>query len=104
MAVVKVTFYLPVTDNDGQDLGAEIDETHADLWARFGAFTAEGRVKGAYRMSDGSQARDVNEKYTLVLDDSQLNGVEQLLRDFKGKTRQEKMYLEIQHGVELRLI
>jgi len=104
MASVRVTFYLPVKDNDGRDLAREIDEAHAELWIRFGAFTAEGRVHGSYRMSDGSQAQDTNEKYTLVLDDSRVGDVEQVLRDFKGKTQQEQMYLEIQHGVELRLV
>ena len=104
MALVKVTFYLPVKDNDGRDLNAEITAAHRELWMRFNAYTAEGRVRGSYLMSDGSEAQDVNEKYTLVLDESQLSAVEQVLRNFKEKTQQEKMYLEILYGVELRLI
>ena len=55
-------------------------------------------------MADGSRVVDVNEKYSIHFDESQLVELEKILRDFKGKTLQEKIYLEINRGVELRLI
>ena|SRR5438309_6927066 len=104
MAGVKAVFLLPLRDNDGRDLTAEIIEVKTRLWSRFSAFSKEGQVEGVYQMADGSQAVDVNEKYSIHFDESQLPNLEQILRDFKAKTLQEKIYLEINHGVELRLI
>jgi hypothetical protein len=104
MATVKATFYLPLKDNDGRSLAAEIQGVRGDLWTRFMAYTFEGHVEGVYLMADGTQARDVSEKYSLLLDEARLPDVEQILLAFKGRTRQEKMYLEIQHGIEFRLV
>ncbi len=55
-------------------------------------------------MADGSQAIDENEKYSLVLDQSRWKELEEILKSFKSKTIQEKIYLEIVHGVEIRLL
>ena len=104
MATVKATFLLPVKDNDGRDLLAEIEEARSQLWLSFRAYTNEGRVRGAYEMADGSQATEFHEKFTLVLDDSRSGELEEVIKGFKAKTTQETMYLEIQHAVELRLI
>lgn len=51
MAAVRVLFYLPLADNDGRDLGAEIDAVRKELWVRFSAYTFEGRVEGTYLMA-----------------------------------------------------
>src|SRR5262245_25160810 len=104
MAIIKATFLLPLKDNDGRDLLAEIHETEARLWDRFSAYTKEGDVEGAYLMADGSQAKDIHKKFTLTLDDLRLGELELLLREFKAKTMQEAIYLEILRGVELRLV
>jgi len=104
MAGVKAVFLLPLHDNDGRDLTAEIIEVQTQLWSIFTAFSKEGQVEGVYQMADGSRAADVNEKYSIHFDESRLADLEQILRNFKGKTLQEKIYLEINHGVELRLI
>ena len=55
-------------------------------------------------MADGSQAKDVHKKISLILDDSRLGELEEVLVDFKMKTSQETIYLEIQRDVELRLV
>ncbi len=104
MATVKATFLLPVKDKDGRDLLPGIDAVRRQLWTCFSAYTSEGRVGGSYQMMDGSQATDINEKFSLVLDDSRIGELEQVLREFKAKTIQEALYLEIQHGVELRFL
>jgi hypothetical protein len=104
MAGVKAVFLLPFHDNDGRDLTAEIIEVQTQLWTMFTAFSKEGQVEGVYQMADGSRVVDVNEKYSIHFDESQLVELEKILRDFKRKTLQEKIYLEINRGVELRLI
>lgn len=104
MATVRAIFLLPAEDTDGRDLESEIDAARADLWACFSAYTSEGEVEGVYKMADGSKSDDTLRMFSLVLDDARVADLEQILRDFKAKTRQEAIYLEIQHAIELRLI
>src|SRR5262245_22827276 len=104
MATVKAILLLPVKDNDGRGLAAEIQEVRTRLWVAFAAYTDEGVVEGIFRMTDGSPALDNSRKITLFLDESAIAELEAILLDFKRQTIQEKMYLEIQHAVELRLI
>jgi hypothetical protein len=104
MAKVKALFYIPLRDNDGRDLTAETEELKTELYIRFVGWTFLGYVKGAYRMADGSRAVDEHGAYMVVIDDSRVPEVEQVLRDFKGKTLQESIYLEIQRDVDVRFI
>jgi hypothetical protein len=104
MAQVKAYFFLPLKDNDGRDLAAEIGEVLGALYARFDAWSKEGLVEGAFRMPDGSMALDTSGKYMVFLDEARLGELEGVLHDFKRKARQEKIYLEIQHNVDIRLL
>jgi hypothetical protein len=104
MANAKAYFLLPTKDNDGRDLTSEIEQVRMELWMRFFAFTKEGEVEGVFKMSDGSLAFDVNEKYAVIIDEAAINELEEILREFKKRTWQEKIYLEIQHNVDFRLI
>jgi len=104
MATVKATFLLPVRDNDGRDLLPEIRRVRRGLWGRFHAYTIDGQAEGVYQMADGTQASDIHMKISLILDDSRLGEIEEVLLDFKTKTTQETIYLEIVRDVELRLV
>jgi hypothetical protein len=101
---VKALFYLPLKDNDGGDMSAEIEDVRMELYVRFVGWTFLGYVKGAYRMADGTQALDENGAYAVILDDTKVAELEQILRDFKSKTKQEAIYLEIQRDVTVRFI
>jgi hypothetical protein len=104
MARVKAIFFLPVKDNEGRDLSQEIAEARSEVFRRFGGWTFQGNVIGAYRMSDGSEAIDVSEACMLVLDEERLEELQEILRAFKKQARQEAIYLELQWGVEIRLV
>jgi hypothetical protein len=104
MAQVKALFYLPMKDNDGRDLSIEIEDLRTELYVRFVGWTFMGYVKGAYRMADGTQALDESEAYVVILDNARIPELEQALRDFKGKTLQEAIYLEIHKDVEVRFV
>ena len=104
MAEVKALFYLPLRDNDGRDLIEEIAVLQAELFIRFAGWTFQGYVKGAYRMADGTQTLDESAAYVVVLDEARVDELEQLLRDFKSKTLQEAIYLEIHRNVDVRFI
>lgn len=104
MANVKAVFYLPVEDNTGRDLTAEIEDTRMELYVRFVGWTFQGYVKGAYQMSDGSQQIDDSQSYMVILDEARVGELEQILRDFKAKTTQEAIYLEVQRNIDVRFI
>src|SRR5437870_8555727 len=104
MALAKAFFLLPLRDNDGRDLSNEIAEVRAQLYERFAAWTLDGYVEGAYQMSDGTEVLDHSAKYMVFLDEARLGELEDVLREFKRKTTQETIYLEIQRNVEVRLL
>src|SRR5438132_14184378 len=104
MARVKALFYIPFRDNDGRDLTAEIEDLQTELYLRFVGWTFLGYVKGAFRMADGTQALDESGAYVVVLEEVRVPELEQVLRDFKSKTLQEAIYLEIQRDVDVRFI
>jgi hypothetical protein len=101
---VKAVFYLPLKYNDGRDLAAETEDLKVELFVRFVGWTFLGYVKGAWRMADGTQALDESGAYFVILDEARLPELEQVLRDFKGKTLQEALYLEIQRDVDVRFV
>jgi hypothetical protein len=104
MASVKALFYIPLRDNDGRTLVDETSELEIELFVRFAGWTFQGYVKGTFRMADGTRAFDESGAYFVVLDESRIAELEQALRDFKAKTRQEAIYLEIQRDVNVRFI
>src|SRR5690348_4614618 len=104
MATVKALFYIPLRDTDGRRLVSETDDLEIELFLRFAGWTFLGDVKGAYKMADGTRALDESGAYFVVLDESRLGELEQALRDFKAKTQQESIYLEVQRDVDVRFI
>ncbi len=55
-------------------------------------------------MGDGTQALDESGACVVVLEEVRVLKLEQVLRDFKSKTLQEAIYLEIQRDVDIRFI
>jgi hypothetical protein len=104
MAKVRAVFYLPLRDNDGRDLMAEGEAVKTELFIRFAGWTFIGYVKGAFRMTDGSQSLDESAAYMVILEEDRLAELEQVLREFKNKTTQEVIYLEVQRDVDVRFI
>jgi hypothetical protein len=104
MARVKTLFYLPRKDNDGRDLAEEIENLRTELYVRFVGWTFLGYVKGAFRMADGTQSVDESEAYVVVLEESRIPELEQVLKDFKSKTLQQAIYLEIHRDVDVRFV
>jgi hypothetical protein len=104
MAQVKALFYIPLRDNDGRDLTTEIEALRTELYVRFVGWTFFGYVKGTFQLADGTQALDESGAYVVILDETRLPELEQVLRDFKSKTLQEAIYLEVQRTVEIRFL
>ena len=101
---VKAVFLLPLADNDGRALAAEIAAARDQVYDRFDGWTFEGNVTGAFRMAGGTKKIDTCQRYMVFLNDSCIGELEMLLREFKARTPQVAIYLEIQHDVDIRLI
>lgn len=104
MAKVKFVFFVPVKDNNGRPLQAEIDDLEMDLTIHFVGWTFQGYVRGYYRMSDGTPCMDVSASYFISAERSRLDDLVQVLQAFINKTIQEALYLEIQDNIEFRFI
>lgn len=104
MNLAKTTFFLPLVDNDGRDLSAEQQAVRKKVYDLFDGWTFIGYVEGAFRMNDGTQALDRSAAYVVVMDEKRVDELEAVLREFKSKTLQEAIYLEIQRGVEFRFL
>jgi hypothetical protein len=104
MAQVKAVFFIPIKDNDGRELTAEKDHLEMEMFVRFVGWTFLGIVQGAYRMAGGARAVDEHRAYMVVLDEARLPEVEEVLREFKAKTKQEAIYLEVQYHVVVKFV
>lgn len=104
MRQVKATFYLPLKDNDGRDLSAEIREVENQCFIRFGAWALSGYFRGAWKMDGGERQIDTSAAYNVILTEDLVEELETVLKVFKSKTCQEAMYLELNYDVDLRLL
>jgi hypothetical protein len=55
-------------------------------------------------MADLRPAYDICKAYSIVMDENRLVELKSLLHEFKAKTTQEAIYLEIQHDVDVQFI
>jgi hypothetical protein len=55
-------------------------------------------------MADGSMALDESGWYSIVIEDSRIDELTQVLADFKETTLQGAIYLEIQRDIEMRYV
>lgn len=47
---------------------------------------------------------DEHRAYSIILEESRIPEVEEVLREFKAKTTQEAIYLEVQYHVIMKLV
>src|SRR5437899_659765 len=104
MAQVKATFYLPVRDNDGRDLTAAIDRVEDRLFDSFGTWTRAGLFNGAWRMKSGERRLDTSVVYMLIIDESELELLREIIQEYKAGTTQEVILLELVHDVDIELL
>ena len=104
MAKAKFVFFVPVRDNNGRPLQAEIDDLEMDMTIRFVGWTFQGYVRGFYRMADGTASMDVSASYFVTMERSRFDELIHVLQDFINKTLQEALYLEIHDNIEFLFV
>jgi hypothetical protein len=60
-----------------------------ECFLAFGAWTLSGYFKGVWRMESGERRIDTSAAYVVIVAESDLDEVEEILRRFKAKTMQE---------------
>lgn len=104
MSQVKVLFYLPLRDNDGRDLASEIEQVENELYLYLNGWTFQEYVRGVYEMPDGTRSLDESVAYVVITEEQNIDLIEQILGQFKSKTSQDAIYLEIQRDIDIRFI
>src|SRR5438128_1346472 len=96
--------YLPLKDNDGRSLAAEIGAVEDACFEAFGAWTLTGLFQGVWRMKTGERKMDTSAVYMIVLAEEKLSELEEIIRSFKARTKQESIFLEVERNVDVRFL
>ncbi len=95
--MLKATFIVPRRDNDGASLDTQRNILEADLLNTFGGFSQHhGDLLGMWMERDTRNVYfEKSACYFVVIEDAQLACLKELLFDFKSRTRQRSIYLDI---------
>jgi hypothetical protein len=96
MRTIKTIFLLPLLDNDGQPFAtSDWDWLTDELVIRFGGWTLDGKVEGAWRDPKSGQVyRDSSVRYVVVVEEPAVEGLLSFLGEVKTRFRQEALYVE----------
>ena len=101
---MKATFFLPVKDNDGSDLTALHRHVEQRALTAFGGWTRLPNVTGAWKMRDDTTAKDESAVYAVAFPGELLPELHRILSDFKAKTTQEALYLELDKTTDVQFV
>jgi hypothetical protein len=91
--MVKRTIVVPITDNDGQPLTAEIARIQAELLSLIGGFSVVGSA-GVWRSSDSAVYRDRSVTFTVVTDETTDAELVAQLPEWADRLRQVVLYTD----------
>lgn len=92
----KYLFIVPLLSNEGQPFPAsDWDWLQDQLVARFGGWTLDGKVEGAWRDEKSGQVfRDTSLRYVVVVQETEVSGLIAFLGDVKVRFSQLALYVE----------
>lgn len=93
----KVTLLIPLTFNDGSAVPAEtLNAMREEIFVAFNGWTVGGEVEGAYRMRQTGQKQvDRLLEVWVIVEETALPQLRQMVADFGARLGQESMYFEI---------
>jgi hypothetical protein len=100
---IKAEFLLPVRDKDGTDL-TDLIETFLDEISLDFLWSFEGSIQGVWKTAEGEIEHDICQRYFVLMEEKSLPDLENHLRSFKSRTKQDAILLIINRNVEQRLI
>ena len=92
----KFTFLLPLIDNEGQPFSAsDWDWIQDELVVRFGGWTLDGKVEGAWRDKESGRVyRDASLRYVVVVEEPAVSSLFAFLGEAKARFRQLALLVE----------
>jgi hypothetical protein len=97
VALARYTILVPAYYNDGTPVSeATLERFRQRLFTHFQGYTDAGRVRGTYRMADGTRAHDTSIVFWVALPTPQLGTLRAELAQLAAELGQESIYLE--HG------
>ena len=94
--MVKATFLLPLTFNDGTRVPkATLLKIYDELFAEVGNHTIGARLRGAYKMASGEKQVDLMQQVWVVIEKESLPILKQFLQRLCTQLDQETIYLEV---------
>jgi hypothetical protein len=95
----KFILLVPTRFNDGRPITKkELSHIQNELFLLAGGYTIAGKVRGAYRMRDGSRQADESWCFWIVLPQEDEPHLKKLVADIGARLGQEAMYLERVEG------
>jgi hypothetical protein len=92
----EAIFLIPLTYNDGTRIPQDtIESIYDELFVAFAGWTVEGTVQGAYRMQTGEKRVESLVKVSVILDESQLPELEEMIARWAARLGQETILLKI---------
>lgn len=93
--LVRCTLLIPMRHNDGTPVDrVELDRIESRLLEAFGGYTVAGTVRGAYRMADGTTARDVSLALWVAVPPARVGELRREAAGIARELRQESIYFE----------
>lgn len=94
--MIKSTFYIPESFNDGNQIPTEIIEgLKSVVISTFGGLTIKGKAQGFWQNSDGEIMKDNNLIFEVAHNADDIKELEEILIEYKELLKQQKLYLEI---------
>jgi hypothetical protein len=94
--VKKYLFIVPLLSNEGQPFPAsDWDWLQDELVSRFGGWTLDGKVEGAWRDAESGQIfRDSSLRYVVVVEENAVSDLLAFLGEVKVRFSQLALYVE----------
>ena len=90
MKMKKCLFLIPTSYNDGSEVAPEVmDGILSELEVAFDGHSIDGVTKGAWRMKDGTLAKDESLSIWIVLGAERVDELKRLVRKFAKVLKQE---------------
>lgn len=100
---MKVTFLLPLADNDGKSFpDSQINSILSRLTRQFHGCSTDGKVDGR-SLDEGVEHHDISLRVTIVSEKDQLNSVRACVAEIGRELHQKSMYFEVRDydGVQI---
>ncbi len=98
--LLRCTLLIPLRYNDGAAVpDSELRRIEDRLLERFDGYTIAGRVRGAYRMADGTRAEDESLVVWVAVPQLRVAELREEAARIAGDLRQESIYFEHGDGI-----